>query len=246
MSQHIEFIEKPTRIWILDDFLQPELADRLSDQFYSYDDERWLTRNNSEFEEKLLSTHWDWYPTDFYKTFFDLTTKEFTDTLEELTGIDGLIADYGLHAGGMHLHASNGRLNLHQDAKLHPKLGLIRKLNIIIYLNKNWQDSWGGELEFWDDVDGQPGEKIVSVSPKFNRAVIFETDGNFWHGLPEMIAAPNGENRESIAVFYYVKDTDKTDLPTRAKFALTDEQKANPELIVKNEERMRTAFKYGR
>lgn len=242
----IEFLDTPTRVWIIDDFLDADLATQLSDQFYEYDDERWLTRNNSEFEEKLLSTHWDWYPTAFYKTFFDLTSREFTQSLEELTGIDGLIADYGLHAGGMHLHASNGRLNLHQDAKVHPKLGLVRKLNLIVYLNKNWEDEWGGELEFWDDKDGEPGTLSFYVEPKFNRAVLFETDGNFWHGLPEMIAAPNGENRQSIAVFYYVKPEETPDMPTRAKFALTDEQKKIPELVAKSEERMRTAFKYGR
>ena len=246
MSPKITFIEDPTRIWVIDDFLDPELATTLSDEFYPYDDERWLTRHNSEVEEKLLSTHWDWYPAPLYKTFFSLASKDFVDYLEELTGIDNLVSDYGLHAGGMHLHASNGKLNLHQDAKIHPKLGLIRKLNIIVYLNKNWEDSWGGELEFWNDRNGEPGEKTVSLSPKFNRAVIFQTDGDFWHGLPEMIAAPNGENRQSIAMFYYVENKDGLDLPTRAKFALTHDQSKDPELVAKNEERLRTAFKYGR
>lgn len=244
--QSIIHYDYPTSIWVIDNFFDLDIATDLSDTFYKYDDERWLTRNNSEFEEKLLSTHWDWYPGLFYKTFFDLASQDFVDVLEELTGIDGLIADYGLHAGGMHLHASNGRLNLHQDAKIHPKLGLVRKLNIIVYLNKNWQESWGGELEFWDDKDGEPDNKVLSISPKFNRAVIFRTDGDFWHGLPEMIAAPNGENRQSIAMFYYVKDSNVMDLPTRSRFALTVDQKNNPDLVQKNEERMRTAFKYGR
>lgn len=246
MSAEVKFIDSPTKIWLIDNFFDSELADTLADQFYSYDDERWLTRNNSEVEEKLLSTHWDWYPKEIYQTFFELSSKNFTSYLEDLTGIDDLIADYGLHAGGMHLHASNGRLNLHQDAKLHPKLGLVRKLNIIVYLNKNWQDSWGGNLEFWTDKDGEPFEKAVSVSPKFNRAVIFQTDGDFWHGLPEMIAAPNGENRQSIAMFYYIENKDHLELPTRARFALTDEQKKDLDLVSRNEERMRTAFKYGR
>jgi hypothetical protein len=241
--KHYDF---PTPIWVIDDFFEDELALQMSNEFYSYDDERWLTRNNSEFEEKLLSTHWDWYPGVFYRTFFELASQDFTDALSDITGIKNLIADYGLHAGGMHLHASNGRLNLHQDAKIHPKLGLKRKLNIIIYLNKNWEESWGGELEFWDDLDGEPNQKIVSVSPKFNRAVLFQTDGDFWHGLPEMIAAPNGENRQSIAMFYYVNDEESIDLSTRAKFALTSEQKKDASLVAKNEERMRTAFKYGR
>lgn len=246
MSTEAKFIDNPTNIWVIDNFFDIELATTMSDQFYSYDDERWLTRNNSEVEEKLLSTHWDWYPKEIYQTFFDLSSKNFTNYLEDLTGIDSLIADYGLHAGGMHLHASNGRLNLHQDAKLHPKLGLVRKLNIIVYLNKNWQDAWGGELEFWNDIDGEPGERVVSISPKFNRAVIFQTDGDFWHGLPEMIAAPNGENRQSIAMFYYVENSESLDMPTRARFALTKEQKLDTNLVKRNEERMKTAFKYGR
>lgn len=246
MLPKIEYFDNPTSVWVIDDFFDEDIANELADDFYSYDDERWLTRNNSEFEEKLLSTHWDWYPASFYKTFFQLASKEFTDVLSDMTGIENLIADYGLHAGGMHLHASNGRLNLHKDAKVHPKLGLLRKLNIIVYLNKNWKEEWGGELEFWSDKDGEPDNKEFSIYPKFNRAIVFKTDENFWHGLPEMIAAPNGENRQSIAMFYYVENADGLDLDTRSRFALTNDQKANPELVAKNEERMRTAFKYGR
>lgn len=246
MSSKTKYFDNPTNVWVIDDFFAEELANELAENFYEYDDERWLTRNHSEFEEKLLSTHWDWYPAVLYKTFFDLASQNFVNILEDMTGIDNLIADYGLHAGGMHLHSSNARLNLHQDAKLHPKLGLVRKLNIIVYLNKDWQESWGGELEFWNSISGEPGEKVFSVWPKFNRAVIFQTDNDFWHGLPEMISAPNGQNRQSIAMFYYVENSDNAIMDTRSRFALTQEQKSNPELVKKNEERMRTAFKYGR
>lgn len=246
LSSQVNYIEHPTKIWVIDDFFEEDIANQLAEDFYKYDDERWLTRNNTEVEEKLLSTHWDWYPKSVYRAFFDLSSKQFSDYLEDLSGISGLIADYGLHAGGMHLHSNHGRMNLHQDAKVHPKLGLVRKLNIIVYLNKGWKEEWGGDLEFWTDDNGQPGQLSVSLSPKFNRAVVFQTDGSFWHGLPEKISAPEGQNRQSIAMFYYVESDNVSEMPTRARFALTEEQKQDPILVAKNEERMRTAFKYGR
>jgi Rps23 Pro-64 3,4-dihydroxylase Tpa1-like proline 4-hydroxylase len=247
-DQLIKYFDYPTRIWTIENFFDLKTAEELSDTFYKYDDERWLTRNHTEFEDKLLSTHWDWYPKNFYKTFFDLASQNFINILEELTGIDGLIADYGLHAGGMHLHKHNGRLNLHKDAAVHPKLGLWRKLNIIVYLNKNWEESWGGELEYWNDVNGEPGEKILSIPPMFNTAVIFETDNNFWHGLPANIAAPDGQNRQSIAMFYYIENDKElvNSYAVRAMFAPTDEQKNDPNALRKIKERMETSFKYGR
>lgn len=248
MYESIKHLSYPTNVWIIDNFFDLETISEINNDFYGFDDERWLTRNHTEFEQKRLSTHWDWYPGSIYRAMFDLSSQDFIRGLEALTGINGLIADYGLHAGGMHLHAHNGRLNLHKDAELHPKLFLKRKLNIIIYTNPEWKSEYGGKLEFWNDKDGKPGEKVFDVEPIFNRAVIFETDGDFWHGLPadDACHAPDGVNRESLALFYYVKPDDASGLTTRALFAPTEEQSSHPEIVAKIKERMESAFKYGR
>lgn len=226
---------EPFEHWISDNFFSKADAAQLAHDFYDYDDERWLTKNHTEFEQKRLSTHWDWYPKSIYSAFFYLCSNRFIAELEDLTGIRGLIADYGLHAGGMHIHGSNGgRLNLHQDAQLHPKLGLKRRLNLIVYLNPEWKQDWGGELELWstNPENDQPLEKVKSVSPLFNRAIIFDTR-NSWHGLPDQdsIKSPNGQHRKSIALFYYTKDDEGGTKRTRAMFAPTEEQKSDPQAM---------------
>lgn len=230
-----EHYSEPFDHWIAENFFPQIEANQLAQDFYDYDDERWLTRNHTEFEQKRLSTHWDWYPKSIYSAFFYLCSNMFIAELQDLTGIKGLIPDYGLHAGGMHIHASSsGRLNLHQDAELHPKLGLRRRLNLIVYLNPDWKEEWGGDLQLWstNPKDGLPLEKVKSVSPLFNRAIIFDTQ-NSWHGLPDLdaVRSPDGQHRKSIALFYYTKDNDYGEKRTRAMFAPTEEQKSDPRIM---------------
>jgi hypothetical protein len=128
-----------------------------------------------------------------------------------------MYSDPGLHGGGWHLHGKGGKLNVHLDYDIHPKVKLQRKLNLIVYLNKDWQPEWGGGLELWshDDATNGPKELVKTVENKFNRAVLFDTTQNSWHGLPENLTCPDGQYRKSIAVYYL-------QIPIRA----TDRQKA--------------------
>lgn len=251
MLEQAKHYSKPFDHWIIPNFFDDATAREIESDFYAYDDERWLTRNHTEFEQKRLSTHWDWYPGSIYRAFYYLCSAEFIAKLKDLTGIEeDLYADFGLHAGGMHIHPNNGRLNLHRDAEMHPKLNLKRKLNIIVYLNSNWEQEWGGALELWEsDSDGNPSNKVTEVPPMFNTAFLFDTTQNSWHGLPDSdaIHAPDGQDRRSIALFYYTKPTEDLENPTyRALFAPTEDQKKDPEALKKIEERMKTAYKYGR
>lgn len=226
--------------WVVDNFFDINTAMQLASDFYEYDDPRWLTQHSNDLENKRISTHWDGYPKSIYSAFFYLCSKEFIDQLEKLTGIEGLVSDYGLHGGGMHIHSgTTGKLNLHQDAELHPKLGLKRKLNIVIYLNPNWDTSWGGSLQLWSaDSSGNPGNLVKELEPSFNRAVIFDTTQNSWHGLPEKLSAPEGQNRKSLALFYYIpSETTPSGTRARALFAPTEEQKNNPNVLKQIEDR---------
>jgi hypothetical protein len=226
--------------WVIDNFFDTATAVQLASDFYEYDDPRWLTRHSNELEDKRISTHWDGYPKSIYAAFFYLCSQKFINQLEILTGIEGLVSDYGLHGGGMHIHSgTTGKLNLHQDAELHPKLGLKRKLNIVIYLNPRWRPTWGGSLQLWSaDESGSPGELVKEVEPSFNRAVIFDTTQNSWHGLPEKLSAPEGQHRKSLALFYYVPfEFGMANTRTRALFAPTEEQKSSPDILKHIEDR---------
>jgi Rps23 Pro-64 3,4-dihydroxylase Tpa1-like proline 4-hydroxylase len=122
--------------------------------------------------------------------------------LEELTGIDNLIGDELLMGGGLHKITSGGKLAIHKDYNVHPVKKMYRRLNLLIYLNKNWKEEWGGNLELWD----KDHTKLeVSVEPLFNRAVIFTISEDSLHGHPVPLNTPENVSRNSIALYYFTE-----------------------------------------
>ena len=122
--------------------------------------------------------------------------------LEELTGIDNLIGDELLMGGGLHKITSGGKLAIHKDYNVHPVKKMYRRLNLLIYLNKDWKTEWGGNLELWD----KDHTKLeVSVEPLFNRAVIFTISEDSLHGHPVPLNTPENVSRNSIALYYFTE-----------------------------------------
>ena len=127
--------------------------------------------------------------------------------LEELTGIEGLIPDPYYTGGGIHVVANGGHLDIHADFNHHAKLNLERRINVLIYLNRDWREEWGGSFEVWND---EMTEKVASFVPLFNRMVCFNTGTTTMHGNPEPVNHPDGEPRMSIALYYYTATWDET------------------------------------
>ena len=132
----------------------------------------------------------------------------FLQSLSRLTGIPGLIADPYLAGGGQHQTATHGRLKVHSDFNVHPFLNLTRRVNMLVYLNENWEPSWGGELELWD-VDMT--RAVVKVPPRLGQVVIFNTTDTSFHGLPDPIQFPPGQFRRSLAFYYFTSDSETPD-----------------------------------
>ena len=122
--------------------------------------------------------------------------------LEELTGIDNLISDELLMGGGLHKITSGGKLAIHKDYNVHPVKKMYRRLNLLIYLNKDWKTEWEGNLELWN----KDHTKLeVSVEPLFNRAVIFTISEESLHGHPVPLNTPENVSRNSIALYYFTE-----------------------------------------
>ena len=120
--------------------------------------------------------------------------------------------DLTLDGGGLHQIFNGGLLNVHTDFTSHTiERTWKRVLNILIYLNKDWMDEYNGNLEFWD---AKPEKKVKSISPIFNRCVIFRTDKKSFHGHPEKLNLPPNLSRKSIALYYFVKEDKKLKLYT--------------------------------
>jgi Rps23 Pro-64 3,4-dihydroxylase Tpa1-like proline 4-hydroxylase len=131
------------------------------------------------------------------------------------------------------MQGNGGRLNVHLDYSIHPKLNLLRKYNFIYYLTPEWKEEWGGNLEFWshDDVNNSPKEKIVTIKNKFNRAIIFDASQNSWHGFSKDINCPEDKFRKSIAMYYMTEVPEGANQRRRALYSPTEEQKNNPEIL---------------
>lgn len=129
-----------------------------------------------------------------------LNSPPMLDFLERLTGIDGLIPDPYFGGGGLHQIVRGGFLKVHSDFNWHPKLRLDRRLNMLIYLNREWTEEYRGHLELWDRDLTRPEESIL---PVFNRTVIFSTTDFSYHGHPEPLRCPRSMTRKSISLYYY-------------------------------------------
>jgi hypothetical protein len=120
--------------------------------------------------------------------------------LERLTGIDGLVPDPHLAGGGLHQLEPGGFLKVHADFNRHEKLNLDRRVNVLLYLNEEWRDEWGGYLELWTRDMSRRAHRIA---PLAGRVVIFNTTSNSFHGNPEPVASPPDISRRSLAFYYY-------------------------------------------
>ena len=216
---------KPFNHCVVDDFFLKDVALELEDEFPGYSENIWQEYSNA-LEEKKLTNNWNHFKPLTYKIISTLNSGSFCDLLSKLTKIKHLHSDDGLNGGGWHIHKSGGKLNPHLDYAIHPKLGLQRRLNVIIYLNSQWKAEWGGELGFWSQNNKTKGpEKLVkSIKPLFNRAIIFDTSQNSWHGIIGSLKLPKEQYRRSLALYYLTEASKRTPKRGKALFAPTQDQ----------------------
>jgi hypothetical protein len=231
---------KPFNHIVIDNFWRPEIAQELVAEFPDYNSDVWTAHYHNPLEDKKACNHWDRFPKTTYQAFDYLNGDGFTNIVEHITDTWGIKNDIGLHGGGWHCHHKGGKLNIHLDYSIHPKLKLERHFNLIIYMTPNWNIKWGGGLELWgSDENGSPSQCVTTIENKFNRAVIFDTTQNSWHGLPEQLNCPEGINRQSLAI-YYLTDPDSSANPRpRALYAPHKEQANDPEILEFIEKRSR-------
>jgi|688.fasta_scaffold227430_2 Rps23 Pro-64 3,4-dihydroxylase Tpa1-like proline 4-hydroxylase len=129
-----------------------------------------------------------------------LNSQVFIDFLSNLTGIENLIPDPYLAGGGYHELKPGGFLKIHSDFNKHPTTKLDRRINVLVYLNKNWKSEYGGQFELWNET---MTECVKKIEPDFNTMAIFSTTSKSYHGNPGIIKCEEGNSRKSIAMYYY-------------------------------------------
>lgn len=190
---------KPFPHIVIDNFLPEFVLDNILTEFPDSRAIDWQKFENSA--EKKLANKQERYMGDNTRLLlYQLNSSTFLSFLENLTGIDGIIPDPHFEGGGLHQIEKGGYLKMHVDFNRHNKLRLDRRLNLLLYLNKDWKEEYGGYLELWDKDVTQCEKKIL---PVFNRFVIFTTTDFSYHGHPEPLTCPEGWTRKSLALYYY-------------------------------------------
>lgn len=184
---------------IIDDFLPSAVLEEILREFPKPGDIDWQSFDRKT-EKKLASTSELQMGEQTRMLLYQLNSSTFIDFLEKLTGIDGIIPDPHFVGGGLHQIVPGGYLKVHADFNRHTRLKLDRRLNLLIYLNKDWKEEYGGHFQLWDREMKNCYSKVL---PIFNRCVIFSTTDFSYHGHPDPLTCPEGMSRKSLALYYY-------------------------------------------
>ncbi len=190
---------KPYPHIVLDNFFNPEIVDGVLKEFPDRNAIRWQRFDNAN-EIKLASANDASFGPLTRLFFYHLNSITFLEFLSQITGIENLIPDPQFEGGGLHQIVRGGKLGVHADFNKHRKYGLDRRLNLLLYLNKNWREEYGGHLQLWDKDMTQCEAK---VAPLFNRVLVFSTTDFTYHGHPDPLQCPEDMTRKSLALYYF-------------------------------------------
>lgn len=186
----------PFPLVVIDDFLVPDLARRLVEEFP--DPEAMPRSRDYVFGSKRELSSIEASGPAGLALWQALTSPAFADVLSSLVGHD-LFVDPEFHGGGFHQGGDGSYLDMHVDFNVHPSHPTwLRTLNVLLYLNPGWEPEYGGDLLLKASVDDAPR----AISPLHNRAVIMETSERTFHGYRAM-SLPAGVTRRSIAAYAY-------------------------------------------
>jgi Rps23 Pro-64 3,4-dihydroxylase Tpa1-like proline 4-hydroxylase len=190
----------PYRHFYIDGFLKEEFANKLYENFPAPDD---MTRKyNGLNEKKAEGTDFSKFNPAFQELKDQLAKPEINEWLTKITGIKDVFSIDDPLGAGVHQGENGSYLDIHIDFNIHPNLNIYRRLNLLIFLNKNWKEEYGGHSEMWNADVSELGAAYL---PSWNRCVVFESSQISYHGYAK-INIPPGESRKSFFNYYYTKE----------------------------------------
>jgi len=196
--------KKPYRFVMFENFFSPEQAELIYQNYPPVVESKWDGTTYINQKNKFQKTKFE-AGSVMENLFKELNSKKFLNWLQEISDIeDELLADDELVGGGLHQSITGAFLNVHVDYNLHPTTKFHRRINVLVYMNKEWRDEYEGHVELWD-LSNNHKTLLAKYAPTFNRCVIFETNEISFHGHPKPLKTPANINRKSIATYYYTR-----------------------------------------
>ncbi len=188
---------------VIDGFIDASAGRAIAAEYPTFENARALgfSFNAVNERKKIQITDQTHFPPAVRQLSDFLASPAFLADLSAMTGIPNLLADEALFGGGMHMTGPHGRLDVHVDFNRGAH-DLYRRLNLLLYLNPEWDEAWGGQIELWDQA---VKHRHLSMSPLLGRCLIFETSEISFHGVAPLTCPPDSVRR-SFAAYYYTKE----------------------------------------
>lgn len=208
-EQHENYINAdPFPSIYFDNFFNEEFLNEVLEEFPNLGDKSDIQYNNPN-EIKLASRGESKFGPKTKVLMHFLNSEPFLNFLTELSGIENLISDPYFEGGGCHQIKPGGLLKIHADFNKHRLTGLDRRMNFLVYLNKDWKEEYGGHFELWNEDMTESRAKIL---PLFNRVAMFSTTDFSYHGHPDPLNCPPDRSRKSLALYYYTNGRPKEEV----------------------------------
>ena len=201
---NINYFIEPYKHLVIDNFFEEELIEECYKNFPDISDNSWEFANDKDIEIKYRSKWTSEFdiPEGVIDVVRIMNGADFLRSVSEIFNIKKLVPDSYFTGGGLNVTKKGGLLDVHVDGNYQDATGLNRRLNALLYLNKNWTKNFGGEFGLYD----HKGEKCLKkIEPIFNRLVIFDTHDSSWHGLPDPVKFHEYNQRKRILLYYYTK-----------------------------------------
>jgi len=195
---------KPFPFFAVDHFLDDIAATKISDAYPPFEValDQGKTFSTINERKKVQISDSSKFAPEVEKLNQLLASPEFLADLSFITGIPNLLADDKLSGGGIHITGPGGKLDVHVDFNFIEDRKLYRRLNLLLYLNPDWREDWGGQFQLWDS---EVKHCMAAFSPILNRCVVFETSDISYHGVVPISPAA-ARPRKSFAAYYYTRE----------------------------------------
>jgi Rps23 Pro-64 3,4-dihydroxylase Tpa1-like proline 4-hydroxylase len=188
---------------VIDDFLDSSVAESIATELEACDVDDWYRDDHPDQVLKRTMEDLDRIPSTTAEVLRFMNTDTALRFMSTLTGIHDLQSDPTYLGGGVHVSLPGGRLQVHADFNIHPNSGMHRRVNALLFLNRDWDPGWQGQLELWSK---DLSSRAESIDPILNRLVVFTITDDAFHGVPETLDCPPDRKRFSLALYYYTKD----------------------------------------
>lgn len=179
---------------VLDDLLPEKI---LSQIYYAFPNPEETTEKKNLREKKFVGYQMDQYDPILEEIIYAFQEDKVVSLISEICGIETLLPDEFLYAGGISLMNKGGFLNPHLDNSHDKDRNLWRALNLLYYVSPDWKLEDGGNLELWPNG---VKEKQTVIESKYNRLVVMATHQKSWHSVCKIVS---DKTRCCVSNYYF-------------------------------------------